>query len=278
VTLRIFAAVLALSPMLAQAARAQAGGAPADSAAPAPVSALRIDINIPENRLRLYDGDSLVKTYRVSVGLPGHDTPDGRYTIDHAEWNPWWRPPQGREWARDKQVTPPGPDNPMGRVKLFFAPYYYIHGSPEVRDLGTPASHGCVRMMNRDVVELARTIHERNGGSVSGREITQLLARPSQTRWSRIAAPVPLVIRYDPVIVRGDTLRIYPDFYHRNAVHTESVVQALMAAGYDARSIDRADVRRVIAAAGRAKGIYAVPLAEAFAGLRAVEPQEVAAQ
>ncbi|HET7462254.1 MAG TPA: L,D-transpeptidase [Longimicrobium sp.] len=267
--LRIFAAALALASALAPAARAQAGAAPAaDTAAPGPASSLRIDINIPENRLRLYDGDSLVKTYRVSVGLPGHDTPDGRYTIDHAEWNPWWRPPQDRAWTRGKENTPPGPNNPMGRVKLFFAPYYYIHGSPEVRDLGTPASHGCVRMMNRDVVELARTIHERNGGSVSGREITQLLARPSQTRWSRIATPVPLTIRYDPVIVRGDTLRIYPDFYHHNAVHTESVVQALMAAGYDPRSIDRADVRRVITAAGQAEGIYAVPLAEAFAGLR----------
>lgn len=270
--LRTPAAALALLSALAPAARAQAGAVPAaDIAAPAPVSALRIDINIPENRLRLYDGDSLVKTYRVSVGLPGHDTPDGRYTIDHAEWNPWWRPPQDREWTRGKENTPPGPNNPMGRVKLFFAPYYYIHGSPEVRDLGTPASHGCVRMMNRDVVELARTIHERNGGSVGGREITALLARPSQTRWSQIRTPVPLVIRYDPVIVRGDTLRIYPDFYHRNAVHTESVVQALMAAGYDARTIDRADVRRVIAAAGQAKGIYAVPVAEAFAGLRSSE-------
>ncbi|HET7229641.1 MAG TPA: L,D-transpeptidase [Longimicrobium sp.] len=267
--LRILTAALALSSALAPAARAQTDAAPqADTAAPRPVSALRIDLNIPENRLRLYDGDSVVKTYRVSVGLPGHDTPDGRYTIDHAEWNPWWRPPQGREWARGKENTPPGPNNPMGRVKLFFAPYYYIHGSPEVRDLGTPASHGCVRMMNRDVVELARTIHERNGGSVGGAEITRLLARPSQTRWSQIGTPVPLVIRYDPVVVRDDTLRIYPDFYKRNAVHTESVVQALMAAGYEAQSIDRAGVRQVIEAAGRARGVYAVSLAEAFAGLR----------
>lgn len=265
VKLRTVISTLALFATLAPQVRAQDT---AGATSLAPVSSLRIDINIPENRLRLYDGDSLVKVYRVSVGQPGHDTPDGSFTIDHAEWNPWWRPPQGREWARDAVVTPPGPTNPMGRVKLFFAPLYYIHGSPNVREMGTPASHGCVRMMNRDVVELARTIHERNAGSVRGQEITRLLARPSDTRASRIATPVPLVIRYDPVVVRGDTLRIYPDFYNRNAVHTESVIQTLMAAGYDPASVDRADVRRVIAAAGRAKGIYAVPLADAFAGLR----------
>lgn len=32
--------------------------------------------------------------------------------------------------------------------------YIYIHGTPEEGLIGTPASHGCVRMHNRDVVEL----------------------------------------------------------------------------------------------------------------------------
>ena len=32
--------------------------------------------------------------------------------------------------------------------------YIYIHGTPEESALGTPASHGCVRMANDDVVEL----------------------------------------------------------------------------------------------------------------------------
>jgi murein L,D-transpeptidase YcbB/YkuD len=166
----------------------------------------------------------------------------------------------------------------MGRVKLFFAPYYYIHGSPHVSDLGTAASHGCVRMMNNDVVELARTLHARNGGSVGSREITGLLAHPGQTRWSRIAVPVPLTIRYDPVVVRNGEMRVFPDIYDRSRVHAEAVIQALIAAGYDAGSIDRADVRRVLAAAARAKGTYAVPVAEAFAGLRMVVRQGVAAQ
>ena len=268
------AAVVVAAGALAPGAWAQTP-ALAPPPPPGPVSALRIDINIPENRLRVYDGDSLLKVYRVSVGLPGHDTPDGEFTIDHAEWNPWWRPP-AREWAKDDHVTPPGPNNPMGRVKLFFAPYYYIHGSPHVRELGTAASHGCVRMMNADVVELARLIHARNGGSVSNAEITRLLARPSQTRASRIATPVPLLLRYDPIVVTDGELRIYKDVYSRSRVHTEAVIQALIAAGYDPASVDRAEVRRVLSRASAARSTFVVKLTDAFACLRA--PETVAAQ
>lgn len=261
-TFRTLAAALAL----AGAARAAHAQVPAEPQPQLRVAGLRIDINIPENRLRVYDGDSLLKVYRVSVGMPGHDTPDGEFTIDHAEWNPWWRPP-ARDWAKDDHVTPPGPNNPMGRVKLFFAPYYYIHGSPHVQDLGRPASHGCVRMMNRDVIELARLVHDRNGGSVSGAAITRILARPSATQTSTLSTPVPLTLRYDPIVVVDDELRIYKDVYSRSRVHTEGVIQALIAAGHDPASIDRAEVRRVLAAAAAARGTYVVKIADAFAGL-----------
>jgi len=32
--------------------------------------------------------------------------------------------------------------------------YIYIHGTPEEGLIGTPASHGCIRMRNADVIEL----------------------------------------------------------------------------------------------------------------------------
>jgi murein L,D-transpeptidase YcbB/YkuD len=280
VKIRILAAAAVIAAgALAPGARAQT---PLRGLAPpppptGPVSALRIDINIPENRLRVYDGDSLLKVYRVSVGLPGHDTPDGQFTIDHAEWNPWWRPP-ARAWAKNDHVTPPGPNNPMGRVKLFFAPYYYIHGSPHVRQLGTAASHGCVRMMNADVVELARLLHARNGGSVSDDEITRILARPGQTRAARIATPVPLLLRYDPIVVADGELRIYKDVYGRSRIHTEAVLQALIAAGYDPASVDRAEIRRVISRAAAARSTYTAKLTDAFAGIRETSAETVAAQ
>jgi len=36
--------------------------------------------------------------------------------------------------------------------------YIYIHGTPYERDLGQPVSEGCIRMGNRDVIELFNLI------------------------------------------------------------------------------------------------------------------------
>ncbi|MDG4867783.1 L,D-transpeptidase [Guyparkeria sp. 1SP6A2] len=38
--------------------------------------------------------------------------------------------------------------------------YIYIHGTPEEGRIGRPASHGCVRMTNTDVVELFDRVEE----------------------------------------------------------------------------------------------------------------------
>ena len=35
-----------------------------------------------------------------------------------------------------------------------FGRYIYIHGTPEERLIGTPASYGCIRMRSTDVVQL----------------------------------------------------------------------------------------------------------------------------
>jgi murein L,D-transpeptidase YcbB/YkuD len=255
-----------LGLLLAAPLTAQSGEAPG-----APSSGLRLDLNIPENRLRVYDGDSLIRSYRVSVGTPGHDTPDGEYTVQRAEWNPSWRPPE-RAWARNRQFTPPGPNNPMGRVKLFFAPLYYLHGTADTAAIGRPASHGCVRMLNRDVIALARLLHQRASPTVAPGEIDGILRRPSQTRWSTFGAPVPLSIRYQPIVARGDTLHIYEDVYHRSRVHTEGLIQALIGAGYDVSGVDRAAARRLLARARESGGPLAVRIAEAFPGLARSAP------
>jgi lipoprotein-anchoring transpeptidase ErfK/SrfK len=32
--------------------------------------------------------------------------------------------------------------------------YIYIHGTPDSEPMGVPKSHGCIRMRNRDLIEL----------------------------------------------------------------------------------------------------------------------------
>jgi murein L,D-transpeptidase YcbB/YkuD len=247
--LRTFIAPLAAAALLAPQAAAQ--------------QPLRIDLNIPTSRLVVYEGDRVLHTYRVAVGKPSHGTPDGTFSITHAEWNPDWRPPQ-REWARGREYTPPGLNNPMGRVKLFFMPLYFIHGTPERESIGTPASHGCVRMLNSDVVALSRLLHEHAAPHVSRAEIDRILANPRQTRRVNFRQEIPVVIRYEPVVVEGGKIHVYPDIYNRKAIHVEGVYQALMTAGYDVASLDMQAVRAFVDGAKNRRSVYQVSVAEAF--------------
>lgn len=225
---------------------------------------LRIDLNIPALKIVVFEGDQVLETYPIAVGMPGFDTPTGDYSITHAEWNPWWHPPTHREWARGEQVTPPGPNNPMGRVKLFFLPLYFIHGTPDGESIGTPASHGCVRMTNADVIELARLLHERAAPQLSAAELEALASRPGSTRRVDFQTPIEVSIRYDMVTVERSEIYAYPDIYGRNSLHTENVYQALLAAGYDVSGLDHQDVRDFVESARGLKVPLIVKLDEVF--------------
>ena len=223
--------------------------------------ALVIDLNVPALRVTVRAGDTVLATYPVAVGQVGHETPLGTYTISHAEWNPWWRPPASA-WARGSKRTPPGPDNPMGRVKLFFAPLYYLHGTPDEESLGTPASHGCVRMLNDDVVELATLLHDRARPTLAPEQIPGVLARPGQTRVSRFHDSVTFVVRYETVEVVDDALVIHPDIYDRRTTHPEAVYQALLKAGIEVDRVNREEVRATLDRARRSRGTTRLPVTQ----------------
>ena len=49
----------------------------------------------------------------------------------------------------------PGPSNPLGTRALYLdAPGIRIHGTNNIASVGTPASHGCMRMVRHDVEDL----------------------------------------------------------------------------------------------------------------------------
>jgi len=69
--------------------------------------------------------------WRVSTGRPGYSTPSGTYTA--TSMNEVWF---SKEW-----------DNaPMPHAIFFMTDGHAIHGSYEVKSLGKPVSHGCVRI------------------------------------------------------------------------------------------------------------------------------------
>jgi murein L,D-transpeptidase YcbB/YkuD len=220
---------------------------------------LALVLNIPANRLDVYEDGQLTRSYRVSVGLPEYRTPAGSYFISRVVWNPWWVPPPGAKWARGQRKTPPGPGNPMGRVKLYFRELYYLHGTPNEAQLGEPASHGCVRLSNRDAIELARLVHRYASPDVTDAEINWLLRNTRHTRTIWLKRRVPLEVVYDVVEVRDGVLHIHPDVYRKSGKTVrERAIQALMREGYDISLLDMDRLRKVIQR-GQRRGV-AVPV------------------
>src|SRR5438045_4561350 len=108
------------------------------------------------------------KRYDISAGTKSYPTPNGHFVIRHLVWNPAWVPPK-ESWAKGKQATAPGnPKNPMKVVKIFFQePDYYIHGTGDEALLGNPASHGCIRMSQKNAFALGRYIMDHAGAQKS---------------------------------------------------------------------------------------------------------------
>jgi lipoprotein-anchoring transpeptidase ErfK/SrfK len=105
-----------------------------------------IVIRRSSNELRLYSGETLVRTFGVATGQAIYPTPLGTWQIVDMQRNPWWRPPDS-PWAKGLKPIPPGPGNPLGtRWMGLNAAGVGIHGTPDDASIGYSASHGCIRM------------------------------------------------------------------------------------------------------------------------------------
>jgi lipoprotein-anchoring transpeptidase ErfK/SrfK len=106
-----------------------------------------IVIHRGSNRLYLYNGTRLVRTFPVATGQPAWPTPLGHFEIVVKQVNPWWFPPTQDAWAAGAKPVPPGPGNPLGtRWMGLSAPGVGIHGTSEPWSIGHSESHGCIRM------------------------------------------------------------------------------------------------------------------------------------
>lgn len=211
---------------------------------------LRLVLNVPANRIYVYEDGERTHSFRVSVGQRQFATPAGSYTISQAIWNPWWHPPKSA-WARDEKPAPPGYDNPMGRVKLNFTELYYVHGTPAENEdaLGLPASHGCVRMANHDVIELARIVHRHATPNMSEAELDKLVNNPQNTRTVRFRTAIPFTVVYAVAIVRDNFLILYPDVYARlgsKSAVIDQVEEVLRENDIDPRRVNRAHLERLV--------------------------------
>jgi lipoprotein-anchoring transpeptidase ErfK/SrfK len=116
-----------------------------------------IVINTQERRLYLVEGNGEALRYPVAVGKAGKQW-SGWARIDGKYHRPAWGPPDEvkRDNPRLPDVIPGGsPHNPMGEAALTLdRGEYAIHGTNRPQSVGTFASYGCIRMYNRDVLDL----------------------------------------------------------------------------------------------------------------------------
>lgn len=128
----------------------------------APVT--RVEIDKARRALRAFDKDGrLLATYPASIGSGEKPAPSGKFEIKAIARNPTYtyNPAYGfkGQKAKKKVEIAAGPNNPVGAVWLdLTAESYGIHGTPEPERIGKTESHGCVRLTNWDVKDLASMV------------------------------------------------------------------------------------------------------------------------
>jgi hypothetical protein len=161
--------------------------APAAEKGDGAVSDLVIEVDMRLQQLYLWepypDGDMLIRQYPVSTATNGageqngsYCTPRGRHRIAEKIgtgaplcaafkareltgeiWTPELDAENpGRDWILTRILWLEGlePGRNQGGTVDTHDRYIYIHGTHEEHRIGTPASHGCIRMKNADVAEL----------------------------------------------------------------------------------------------------------------------------
>jgi len=127
----------------------------------------RIVVSILDRKLALIEDGRVVKVYPTAVGRVTSPTPSGTFTIVQRISNPAWYGPG--------KVIAPGKGNPLGTRWLGLSRKSYgIHGTNEPRSIGRNASHGCVRMRNRDVEDLFARVSVGDVVELHGERNTEL--------------------------------------------------------------------------------------------------------
>jgi len=99
-----------------------------------------IIINTKTRTLTLFRNNNVYRVYKIAVGKASTPTPKGTFKIINRAINPGG--PFGSRWL--------GLNAPNGD--------YGIHGTNNPSSIGKNVSNGCVRMYNKDVIELSNIV------------------------------------------------------------------------------------------------------------------------
>ena len=112
--------------------------------------------------LALDSSGAIIAYYPASIGSEHDPLPIGTWKIQGVARNPIFHYNPDLFWdakEHEKAAIAPGPNNPVGVCWIDLSkPHYGIHGTPEPSQIGKTQSHGCIRLTNWDVAELAQMV------------------------------------------------------------------------------------------------------------------------
>ncbi|MEP0324829.1 MAG: L,D-transpeptidase [Bauldia litoralis] len=101
----------------------------AETAKPGPQTIVaRVDLS--DQTMHVYVDEKLTHVFTVSSGRGSYRTPTGRWTAE-------WLSPRHRSRKYNNAPMP---------WSVFFYRGYAVHGTTDLKRLGSPASHGCIRL------------------------------------------------------------------------------------------------------------------------------------
>ena len=101
-------------------------------------AAVTAEIDLSDQVMHVYVNGRKRHSWPVSTARRGYRTPTGTYTIKRMH----------KMWYSRRYHMSPMPHS------LFFHGGYAVHGTTEVKNLGRPASHGCVRLHPKNAARL----------------------------------------------------------------------------------------------------------------------------
>jgi hypothetical protein len=215
---------------------------------------LKITINVPAFQMTLWQDGKEVRSYPIGVGMTEWPIYIGRREASSIEWNPVWIPPSS-EWIEastkvkaGEVILPTDPRNPLGKVKIPLGYGYLIHQAKGPADLGSLVSHGCVRVLQPDLYDLAEKIVAARALDVAPEKIAAA-KRSKETLVAPLQPSIPVEITYDTIVVEGGRLHIYPDVYGYRKNTVENLKRELESNGIETAKISDAGLKKLLAGA-----------------------------
>ncbi len=230
----MFRAVLILAASLAAASVLHA----ADPAPPAPAPEVRneVIVSVKEQKMMLLQNGAKVTTYPVSTskfglgdGFGTMATPVGAMAVAQKIGD---RAPIGAVFHRRRftgeilKPNAPGRDPIITRIIWLrgleastaraFPRCIYIHGTPQEKMIGKPASYGCIRMKSKDVTDLysqlpvgsvVQVVTDKLPNVPKAKKVYRLQAPPAPVERGRVE---PLVNSQDPAAGKTNAFSAAP--------------------------------------------------------------------